>query len=93
MKRVNFDLIRAEEELAGARQCITCLCGALLTASGTALLYKFDAMPAWGVAVAGALLLLFLLAGTLYAYLPTLREGACHRRRRHHASSRCLDPE
>lgn len=93
MRRVNFDLIRAEEELAGARQCITCLCGAVLTASGTALLYKFDAMPAWGLPAAGALLLLFLLTGTLYAFLPTLRENRQRCRPRRCGRPAHADPE
>lgn len=92
MRRINMDLIRAEEELAGARQCIICLCGALLTSSGTAILYKFDAMPAWGMIVASLLLMLFLVAGVLYAFLPTLREN--HRpHRRPPSSGRHLDPD
>ncbi|MES2737262.1 MAG: hypothetical protein V4672_13140 [Verrucomicrobiota bacterium] len=81
MKRINFELIRAEEELAGARQCITCLCGSLLTASGTAMLYKFGVMPTWGPFAAGALLLLFLGTGTLYAFLPVWRERKWERER------------
>lgn len=85
MSRLNFDLIRAEEELAGARQCITCLCGATLTASGMALLFKFDAMPAWGMAVSGALLFLFLITGTLFAFLPAFRERRLRRRRLRYA--------
>lgn len=72
-RRINFDLLRAEEELAGARQCIVCLCGAILTASGAAILFKFDAMPDWGMVVASILLLLFLLVGTFHAFLPALR--------------------
>lgn len=74
MKRVNFDLIRAEQELAGARQCIVCLCGAVLTASTMALLYKFDSMPAWGLLATDLLLCLFLSLGLVYAWLPVLRE-------------------
>lgn len=74
MKRVKFDLIRAEQELAGARQCIVCLCGAVLTASAMAFLYKFGAMPPWGLAATGTLLCLFLATGLLYAWLPALRE-------------------
>lgn len=98
MKRINFDLLRAEEELAGARQCIVCLCGATLTSSGAAILFKFDAMPTWGMAVASVLLLLFLLVGTLYAFLPTLRENRYHAgrrsRHRHHVETTpCEDPE
>lgn len=85
MSRLNFDLIRAEEELAGARQCITCLCGATLTASGMALLFKFDAMPAWGMAASGALLFLFLVTGTLFAFLPAFRERRLRRRRLRYA--------
>ncbi|TDU64077.1 hypothetical protein EI77_04261 [Prosthecobacter fusiformis] len=95
MRRINFDLIRAEEELAGARQCIVCLCGAVLTASGTAILFKYDAMPAWGMIVATLLLLLFLVTGTLYAFLPSLREPRYPRPRPRHDShaSRYVDPE
>ena len=92
MRRINLDLIRAEEELAGARQCIICLCGALLTSSGTAILYKFDAMPAWGMIVASLLLVLFLVTGVLYAFLPTLRENHRPHRRRARAG-RHLDPD
>jgi DMSO reductase anchor subunit len=86
MRRIHLDLIRAEEELAGARQCIICLCGALLTACGTAIVYKFDVMPTWGMGVASLLLMLFLAVGTLYAFLPTVRENhhSPGRRRRHH---------
>ena len=94
MRRINSDLIRAEEELAGARQCIICLCGALITSSGTALLYKFDAMPAWGMVVASLLLTLFLVAGLLYAFLPTLQETRYPPRRPHDShTGRHVDPE
>lgn len=75
MRRIRFDLLRAEEELAGARQCILCLCGALLTALIMAILYKFGLMPGWGSLLGGLLLLLFLLFGTAFAWFPAQRQN------------------
>lgn len=81
MKRLNCDLIRAEEELAGARQCIVCLCCAVLTSCALAVVASCDMLPAWGLAAASGLMLLFLILGAVYAYLPTLREERYLRRR------------
>lgn len=84
MKRLNCDLIRAERELAGARQCIVCLCGAVLTSCAMAVLLHCEVMPSWGMVAASGLMLLFLILGTVYAYLPTLREERYLSRRRRH---------
>lgn len=79
MKRIRFDLIRAHEDLAGARQCIVCLCAALLTASGTALGCFFGVMQGWMLAVAVGLLLGFMLLGAVFACLPEWRERRLER--------------
>lgn len=73
MKRIHFELIRVEEELAGVRQCVICLCGALLASSGMALGCWCGVMENWMLLAGCALLLLFLALGTAFAILPEVR--------------------
>ncbi len=66
MRRLHFSLMRAEEELAGARQCIVCLCGAVLTASGALVLLALGLLPPWALAGAALLTGFFLAAGVRF---------------------------
>ncbi len=82
MRRLHFHLIRAEEELAGARQCIVCL--VTLTA-----LSLIAALGCWAGIMTWPLTLLWLggsllltLAALLCALRPHWRDQARRRRRR-----------
>lgn len=91
MKRVNFVLIECQEELAGARQAIVCLSGAMVAALLLILTFFMQAMTALilfsGLGVIGFLCGL----GTLCVLLPEWRERRREHERLHSDFGRCVE--
>lgn len=63
MRRIKSNPIRAEEELAGARQCIVCLYCSVIAASLAALGFAFGIMTTPLILSAVALVLFLMLTG------------------------------